>query len=185
MLHNYSHFNPTKHSLDVKIAQVKSGFHCKYNINYHLVWIPKYRKIMLRGRVKEVLEDIIRGQCKELNLDCLALEIMPDHLHLFVGAKPTHVPCDIVKKIKGNTSIQLRRVFPQLKYLYKPYRKQFPSLWARGYYCGSAGHVSQEAVARYIAEQEGKEVFEYSIFGDDSGQSKIGNFTQSKLEGVN
>jgi hypothetical protein len=53
-------------------------------------------------------------------------------------------------------------------------------LWARGYYCGSAGHVSQEAVARYIAEQQGKPVFEYSIFGNP--EVKIGDFTQSKLE---
>ena len=45
--------------------------------------------------------------------------------------------------------------------------------------CGSAGHVSQEAVKRYIQEQEGKDVFEYSVFG--SPQQKIGNFTQTKL----
>lgn len=44
-------------------------------------------------------------------------------------------------------------------------------------YCGSAGHVSQEAVARYIAEQQGKDVFEYSIFGDPTGQTKIGDFS--------
>jgi len=55
-------------------------------------------------------------------------------------------------------------------------------LWARGYYCGSAGHVSQEAVARYIAEQQGKkDVFEYSIFGNPD--VKIGNFIQTKLGG--
>ena len=47
------------------------------------------------------------------------------------------------------------------------------------YYCGSAGHVSQEAVKRYIQEQQGKDVFEYSVFG--SPQQKIGDFTQSKL----
>jgi putative transposase len=185
MLHKYPHFNPTKHKVDVKIAVVRSGFHCKHNINYHLVWIPKYRKTVLTGDVKVVLENIIRGQCKDLGLDCLALEIMPDHLHLFVGAKPTHRPCDIVHQLKGNTSIQLRRVFPELKYLgYQQHYKRFPSLWARGYYCGSAGHVSQEAVARYIAEQQGKKnVFEYSIFGNKD--VKIGDFTQSKLEGFN
>jgi REP element-mobilizing transposase RayT len=85
-------------------------------------------------------------------------------------------------QLKGNTSIQLRRVFPELKYLgYQTHYKRFPSLWARGYYCGSAGHVSQEAVARYIAEQQGKKnVFEYSIFGNS--EVKIGDFTQSKLE---
>lgn len=112
-------------------------------------------------------------------MEKLALEVMPDHIHLFIGAKPTHRACDIVHKLKGNTSIQLRRCFPDLKYLgYKQhFGRGFPALWATGYYCGSAGHVSQEAVARYIAEQQGKDVFEYSIFGDPTGQTKIGDFS--------
>ena len=59
------------------------------------------------------------------------------------------------------------------------FEKGFDFLWAIGYYCGSAGHVSQEAVKRYIQEQEGKDVFEYSVFG--SPEQKIGNFTQTKL----
>lgn len=98
---------------------------------------------------------------------------------MFVGATPTHTPFRIVKKLKGNTSIQLRRVFPELKFLgyQKHYGKGFPNLWAIGYYCGSAGHVSQDSVKRYILEQEGKDVFEYSIYGDSSGQTKIGNFS--------
>ena len=69
------------------------------------------------GKVREVLKTIIDGQCQELSLNNLALEIMPDHLHLFVGAKPTVTPFKIIHKLKGNTSIQLRRVFPDLKYL--------------------------------------------------------------------
>jgi putative transposase len=109
----------------------------------------------------------------------LALEIMPDHLHLFVGAKPTHIPYVIVKQLKGVSSIQLREQFPELAYLGYPGRwKQFPHLWARGYYCGSAGHVSQDAVKRYILEQEGKDVCDYSIYGDHMGQTKIGDFTK-------
>lgn len=125
-----------------------------------------------------MLKQIIEGQCQEMQCEKLALEVMPDHIHLFIGAKPTHRPCDIIHKLKGNTSIQLRRVFPNLKYLgySQHYGKGFDALWATGYYCGSAGHVSADAVARYIAEQQGKDVFEYSIFGDKSGQSKIGDF---------
>ena len=82
-----------------------------------------------------------------------------DHIHLFVGAKPKHTPFKIVKQLKGNTSIQLRRCFKHLPYLLWSYGKRFPNLWAKGYYCGSAGHVSQEAVKRYIQEQRG--VLEY------------------------
>jgi len=113
----YPHFNPEVYKIESKIATVRTSHHCKYNINYHIIWIPKYRKPILTGKVREVLKTIIDGQCQELSLNNLALEIMPDHLHLFVGAKHTVTPFKIIHKLKGNTSIQLRRVFPDLKYL--------------------------------------------------------------------
>lgn len=175
----YPHFNPTKYDVQVKIAKVRNGLHCKHNINYHLVWIPKYRKKVLIDKVRDVLAQIVEGQCQDLGVELLALEIMPDHVHLFVSASPVHVPWMIVKQIKGNTSIQLRRLFPSLKHLNYPTSKNYKSLWAKGYYCGSAGHVSQDAVKRYILEQEGKDVFEYNVFG--SSDQKIGDFTQTNL----
>jgi len=58
----YAHFNPTKYDLDVKIATVRTGSHCKFNINYHIIWIPKYRRKVLQGKVVSVLKDIITGQ---------------------------------------------------------------------------------------------------------------------------
>lgn len=57
--------------------------------------------------------------------------------------------------------------------------KLVPFLWARGYYIGSAGHVSQDAVKRYILEQQDKDVFEFSVYGNK--EQKIGDFTQTKL----
>ena len=75
----YPHFNPVKYNLDVKIATVRTGSHCKYNINYHIIWIPKFRKKLLVGKVAEVLRTIINGQCEDLGVDNLALEVMPDH----------------------------------------------------------------------------------------------------------
>ena len=182
MVRKFPHFNPTKYNLDVKIASVKSSFHCKYNINYHIIWIPKYRKPILKGKVVKVLDSIIRGQCQQYGWECLALEIMPDHIHLFLSAKPNWNPAKIVNLLKGNTSRQLRLCFPELKYLgYKYHIKQFGSLWAKGYYCGTAGHVSQEQVIRYIMEQESKEAFNYNIFSGKSnkqpeGQTKLNQF---------
>jgi len=182
MPQRYKHFNPVEHKIESKIASVKQGFHCKYNINYHIIWIPKYRKPVLADeKVKEVLKAIIQGVCYDNQVECLALEIMPDHLHLFVGARPTTTPCDLIKRLKGNTSIQLRRCFPQLRSLgYAEQWKRFNHLWASGYYCGSAGHVSQEQVKRYILEQEGKSPFEYDVYNCPEalkGQLRIGDFT--------
>jgi len=169
----YPHFNPSKYSLNVKVASVKSGFHCKFNINYHIIWIPKYRKSILRGKVAKVLRSIIEGKCQEYGWDCLALEIMPDHIHLFVGAKPNWNPAKIVNLLKGNTSRQLRQCFPELKYLgYRYHVKQFKSLWAKGYYCGTAGHVSQEQVIRYILEQESEKTpFNYHLHSRNNSQT--------------
>jgi len=170
----YAHFNPRKYNLQVKVSSVRTSSHCKHNINYHFIWIPKYRKKLLIGRVTDVLKDIIKGQCNDLKLEMLALEIMPDHIHLFVSALPTHNPAELIKQIKGNSSRQLRLVFPYLKKLGYNY-KDYANLWAIGYYCGSAGHVSQDSVMKYILEQQGKDIFEFNIF---NGQAKIGDFTR-------
>lgn len=180
----FKHFNPEEHKIESKIATVKTGSHCKFNINYHFIWIPKYRRELLKGKVKEVLKTIIKGICEDNKCEMLALEVMPDHLHLFVGATPTTNPSRLVKLLKGNTSIQLRRCFKDLLYLnYPKHYKRFKNLWASGYYVGSAGHVSQEQVKRYIQEQEGKSIFEYDIYGcpeEKKGQLKIGDFTNAK-----
>ena len=116
-----------------------------------------------------------------MECELLALEIMPDHIHIFIGARPTNTPSKIVNQIKGNTSRQIRLIFNDIRYLgyEKHYGTGFYSLWADGYYCGSAGHVSQESVKRYIQEQEGKKVFDYDIFEcpeELKGQLKIGDF---------
>ncbi len=94
----------------------------------------KIQKAGFINKVKDILKIIIDGQCQELGIDNLALEIMPDHLHLFVSAKPTLTPFKIIHKLKGNTSIQLRRCFPELRYLgYKQhFGNGFDNLWARG-----------------------------------------------------
>ena len=161
----YPHFNPEKYKIDVKIASVQRSFHVKYNINYHIIWIPKYRKPILKDKVAEVLKQIIDGQCKSYGWKNLALEVQPNHIHLFLTAKPSWKPSQIVNILKGNTARQLRLLFPELKYLgYKQhFGKGFPSLWADGYYIGTAGHVSQEQVIRYIMEQEGDKPFNYDI----------------------
>jgi len=76
----FPHFNPEKYDIQVKIASVRTSAHSKHNINYHIVWIPKYRKMVLKGKVRDILKEIIEGNCQDLHLEMLALEIMPDHI---------------------------------------------------------------------------------------------------------
>ena len=76
------------------------------------------------------------------------MEIMPDHVHLFVSSPPVLSPHKIVKKLKGASSNILRKEFPQLLKL--------PALWSSSYYVGSVGFVSESIVKNYIENQKGK-----------------------------
>ncbi|ACK65583.1 transposase IS200-family protein [Rippkaea orientalis PCC 8801] len=114
-------------------------------INYHFVFCPKRRKKVLVNDVGRRLEEIIYQKAKELECDVLTLEIMPDHVHLFISCPPTLAPHQIMFRIKGASSRLLRKEFPHLLRL--------PSLWTRSYYCGTAGHVSSETIKKYIANQ--------------------------------
>jgi putative transposase len=114
-------------------------------INYHLIWCPKRRRRVLVNAVQVRLDGLIREVAAELDCTVLALEIMPDHLHLFLSAPPTLAPNQIVRRIKGRSSRVLRQEFPHLLRL--------PSLWTRSYFVSTAGNVSSQTIQRYIAEQ--------------------------------
>lgn len=148
MKNEYPHFKPSD-NLSKELSTIRVGGHSKFNINYHLVWIPKYRKkLLVNPKLKAILEEIIRGQSEDRGWRVIALEIMPDHIHLFLSVPP-HTPVEkVVNLLKGNTSIQLRRIFPELKAKVKDH------LWARGYYVSTAGFVSQEQVKKYIDQQQ-------------------------------
>jgi putative transposase len=116
-------------------------------LTYHFVWCPKYRRKVLAGRVETSLRALIRAKADELYCEIVALEVMPDHVHLFLKAPPTHAPQHIVNQIKGYTSHELREKFPALK-------SRLPSLWSRSYYVGSAGTVSSATIQKYIEQQK-------------------------------
>ena len=118
-----------------------------YNLGYHLIWCPKYRRQVLVAAVADRLKELLHLKASELGLEIDTMEVMPDHVHLFVKAKPIHSPHYIVQQLKGYTSHELRKEFPKLK-------SRLPTLWTRSYYCESVGHLSQETVQKYIEEQK-------------------------------
>ena len=121
-----------------------------YNLHYHFVWCPKYRKSVLVGPVADVLRQLLTEKAPTLDVEIEAVEIMPDHVHLFVSAPPTEAPQHLANQFKGYTSRVLRKQFAHL-------RSRLPSLWSRSYYVGSAGAVTEETVKRYIAAQKKRE----------------------------
>ncbi len=114
-------------------------------LNYHFVFIPKRRKKILVGAIAERLQQIICEVCIENRWRIIAMEIMPDHVHLFLNAKPTDDPSTIIKRIKGRASHHLRKEFSELLKL--------PTLWTPSYFVSTAGNISTEAVKNYIAQQ--------------------------------
>jgi|APHM01.1.fsa_nt_gi Transposase and inactivated derivatives len=82
---------------------VKSTRHAKYELYYHIVFVPKYRRSHLTGKTKERLETIFAEICedKDLELAESESEVMPDHVHLFIGSPPKNAPSLIVNWMKG------------------------------------------------------------------------------------
>jgi putative transposase len=115
-----------------------------YNINYHLVWIPKYRRNVLVGQIKSDLEVAIPEIVKKLGVKIESFEVQPYHIHLFVSAPPRYSPASLINAFKGATSHRLRNKYQYLKSL--------PSMWTKTYYAGTAGNVSAEVIKRYIEE---------------------------------
>ena len=120
-----------------------------YNIGYHLIWCPKYRRKVLSGAVETRLRQILLERAKEIGITIETMEIMPDHVHLLVKSPPTLAPHFIVQQLKGISSRLLRQEFPHLK-------SRLPTLWTRSYYCESVGHISEATVRKYIEDQKGQ-----------------------------
>jgi putative transposase len=119
-----------------------------FSLKAHLVWCPKYRRPVLVNAVATRLEALLREKAAELEMTVHALEIMPDHVHLFIEFDPRWSIAEIVNRLKGYTSRILRQEFAFL-------RSRLPTLWSRSYYAGTIGHVSERTVRAYIDAQRG------------------------------
>ncbi len=118
-----------------------------YNLGSHLIWCPKYRRKVLTGPVETRLRELLLEKADRINLVIKTMEIMPDHVHLFVKTSPVNAPHYIVQQLKGYTSRILRQEFRGLK-------SRLPTLWTRSYYIESVGHISEAAVKQYIENQK-------------------------------
>jgi putative transposase len=118
-----------------------------YNLGYHVIWCPKFRKRVLIDGVDERLKILLLEKAKDLDIEIKRMEIMPDHVHLFIKTKPTHSIHFIIGQLKGYSSHYLRKEFTWL-------RSRLPTLWTRSYYVDSVGQVSEKNIERYIENQK-------------------------------
>ncbi len=118
-------------------------------VNYHFVWIVRRRRKLLTGEIDKRLKELIHEAVQSIDCSVIALETDLDHVHLFVNAHPRLAPYQIMHKVKGVTSHELRKEFPLLK-------TRLPSLWTRSYFVSTAGNVSSATIKRYVEEQRSK-----------------------------
>ena len=120
-----------------------------FSLKYHVVWCPKYRRPVLTNPVDVRLRELISEVAERREMTVHVLEIMPDHVHLFVETDPRWAPAELVGKFKAVSSRILRQEFPAL-------RSRLPTLWSRSYYIASVGTVSEATIRRYIEAQKGR-----------------------------
>lgn len=118
-----------------------------FNLGYHLIWCPKYRRKVLIDRVEVRLRELLLEKAAKIGVTIETMEIMPDHVHLFIKTTPVNSPHYIVQQLKGYTSRVLRQEFAGLK-------TRLPTLWTRSYYIESVGHISEATVKKYIENQK-------------------------------
>jgi len=123
--------------------KTKKTRHAVYNINYHLVWCPKYLKPVLIGKTKTIVENTIKEVCLERGWELINLSVQPDHLHIFVSVSPIFAPMFVIKVLKGTTAV---RAIKEHRFA-----KRF---WSPSYYVGTAGAVTESTIKKYIQEQE-------------------------------
>lgn len=127
----------------------RKSAHATYDIKYHIVWITKYRKPVIVGKIAERTRDLIRqiGQTNEVEI--LAGHVGKDHIHLLVSAPPHLSASKLIQYLKGRSS---RKLLMEYKELNKQFWGQH--LWARGYFVASSGNVTDEVIAEYIKNQD-------------------------------
>ena len=132
--------------------------HAVYDIKYHVVWITKYRKPVMRGEMGLRQRELIRQTCAALDVKIEKGHIAVDHVHLIVSVPPMISVSELMRRVKGRSSRLMLDEYTELK-------KQFwgQHLWASGYFAASTGNVTDEIIKQYI-ESQGSELMDDKDF---------------------
>jgi putative transposase len=131
------------------MTEYRKGLHTVYDIKYHVVWVTKYRKAILRGEIGLRLRELIKQTCAAMDVYILKGHISKDHVHLLLSVPPQVSVSDLIQRLKGRSSRKMLEEFGEL-------RRQYwgQHLWARGYFVASTGNVTDEVIAQYIEMQD-------------------------------
>jgi putative transposase len=126
----------------------RTGAHTKYRLMYHLVWTPKYRKRILKGKIAKRLNELFLECCNMNGWIIEELNILPDHVHMMVQLKTTTSVSGAMQYLKGGSSRIIRKEFPELEeFLWGD------SFWSDGYFAETVGQKNESAIRKYIQNQ--------------------------------
>jgi putative transposase len=126
----------------------RKSSHTVYDIKYHIVWITKYRKQILRADIAHRVRELIREICRAYDVEIMKGNISRDHVHIFVSVPPHISVSQLVQSIKGKT---FRKLLMEFKSLSRAFWGRH--IWARGYFVASSGNVTDEVIIKYIEQQ--------------------------------
>lgn len=131
------------------MARYRTGSHTKHRLLYHLVWIPKYRKRILRGKISGRLKRLLYDACKINRWWISELSVQDDHIHLIIQLNASDSVAEAVQILKGGTSRVIRKEYPALEeFLWGD------SFWADGYFAETIGTVNEEIIRKYVRDQQ-------------------------------
>ena len=129
--------------------EIRFSAHGAYHHQYHVVWIPKYRKKILKGELKAYLEKgLLTIQQFHPDVVIEKFSIQVDHVPLIMVIPPKYAVSAIIGKLKANTSREVRTRFPWLKKIY--WRTEF---WSVGFFSSTVG-INEDVIKRYVDFQE-------------------------------
>ena len=133
-------------------TKYKVGSHTKHRLLYHFTFIPKYRKQIIRGKLKKRIIDLFTECCEVNNWQIHKLELISEHIHLLIQLNPADSPAKTMQYLKGGSSIALRKEFAtELKaFLWGD------SFWADGYFVETIGQKSEHVIRAYLDTQQSK-----------------------------
>jgi putative transposase len=140
------------------MSPIKRTSHAVYDLKYHMVWVPKYRKMILKGDLAKMIKEVFAEIAERYEFEIDTMEVKDDHVHLFLSAPPRYSPAGIVQIIKSISAKRVFKQFPEVK-------KQLwgGELWSGGYFVRSVGDkVTSEVIRRYIRYQQQEQLsFEF------------------------
>ena len=131
----------------MKRDDISSLAHSKWNCKYHVVFAPKYRRMVIYNQIKTGIGKILRKLCEQKGIEIIEAEACPDHIHMLISIPPKYSVAQVMGYLKGKSSLMIFDRHANLKYKYG--NRHF---WCRGYYVDTVGK-NKKRIEEYIRNQ--------------------------------